>query len=264
MAYSLSSEVTAGMNDYREPDGNTQLFQRKPLKEELFDILHKHIIAGKYAPGEWLRQEEISSQFGVSQTPVREALDLLVSAGLAERIPYHGVRVLQLTTAEIVDSYIVRLLLESAAARGAALNVSRAQLDELSNIVEQTKDLMTLNDMSTLRQLSREFHQAIVAASGNSLMGKMYQMALNTFPDWMLYEAMFRHPELLESRLTKEYQEHRAILAALAAHDPDLAARHSAAHILDLGRDFEAFLEIPGDLLREKERQIAPFLSIGT
>jgi len=58
--------------------------QHKPLKEEIFEVLHKQIIAGKYAPGDWLRQEDIASQMGVSMTPVREALDLLVAAGLAE------------------------------------------------------------------------------------------------------------------------------------------------------------------------------------
>lgn len=56
----------------------------KPLKDEIYDALHRQIIAGKYEPGDWLRQEDIASQMGVSMTPVREALDLLVSKGLAE------------------------------------------------------------------------------------------------------------------------------------------------------------------------------------
>ena len=56
--------------------------RKRSLKEEVFDLLHQRIVAGKYSPGEWLRQEDISSQLGVSQTPVREALDLLVSVGL--------------------------------------------------------------------------------------------------------------------------------------------------------------------------------------
>jgi DNA-binding GntR family transcriptional regulator len=94
--------------DHNEEAG---LFQRKPLKEEIFEILHKRVIAGEYPSGEWLRQEDIASQLGVSQTPVREALDLLVSAGTAERVPYRGVRVLQLTANEIIDSYSLRLLL---------------------------------------------------------------------------------------------------------------------------------------------------------
>jgi len=65
----------------------------KPLKEEIYDALHRQIIAGKYGPGDWLRQEDIATLMCVSMTPVREALDLLVSTGLAERVPYRGVRV---------------------------------------------------------------------------------------------------------------------------------------------------------------------------
>lgn len=239
----------------------SELFQRRPLKEEIFKVLHKRIIAGKYPPGEWLRQEDISSQLRVSQTPVREALDLLVSAGLAEREPYRGVRVLQLTTEEIVDSYALRLLLESAAARAAACNRTQAQVDKLARILEETKPLMTLNDMSNQRQLNREFHNLLVAASGNSLLCKLYEMVSNKFPDWMLYEYMFRHPELLESSLTQEYQEHKAVADAIAAGDAELAAKSTIVHIQNLGQELVTFLGVPEALLKSKEQQLGLLLA---
>jgi DNA-binding GntR family transcriptional regulator len=235
-------------------------FQHKPLKEEIFDVMHKRIIAGKYPPGEWLRQEIISSQLGVSQTPVREALDLLVSAGLAERVPYRGVRVLQLTTEEIVDAYTVRLVLESAAVRAAAINRTEAQKRMLADIVEQTKELVTLADMSTQRQLNREFHRALVAASGNSLLTRLYEMASNQFPDWMLYEYMFRHPELLPSSLAKEYQEHKAIAEAVANGDAMLSVKHAIEHIRNLGNELVSYLKIPQKLLDTTEEQLKPLL----
>src|SRR5512147_1169629 len=135
---------------------------RKPLKEEVFEVLHGRIIAGQYSAGEWLRQEDISSQLGVSMTPVREALDLLVSAGLAERVPYRGVRVLELSQAEIVEAYGMRLLLEGAAAGAAATHISPEQIQALSAIVDALQNQVTLKDMSRARQLSREFHASIV------------------------------------------------------------------------------------------------------
>lgn len=238
----------------------TDFFQRKPLKEEVFEYLHKRIIAGKYAPGEWLRQEEISSRLGVSQTPVREALDLLVSAGLAEREPYRGVRVLQLSQDEIIDSYTLRLLLESAAARIAARNRTQAQVEKLARIVEETKSLMTLSEMSTRRQLNREFHILLVEASRNTLFSKMYALVCNQFPDWMLYEYMFRHPELLESSLIKEYQEHKAIAEAVASGNPELTARHVVLHIQNLGKELVSFLGISEAVLQSKEEQLGPLL----
>jgi DNA-binding GntR family transcriptional regulator len=246
------------MENRYDPNEDAGLFQRKPLKEEIFEILHKRVIAGKYSPGEWLRQEDIASQLGVSQTPVREALDLLVSAGIAERVPYRGVRVLQLTINEIIDSYSLRLLLESTAARAAAHNRTQAQIDNLFFIVEQTKDLMSLNEMSRQRQLNREFHLLIVAAGGNQLMSKMYEMVTNSFPDWMLYEYMFRHPELLESSLTLEYHEHKAIVEAIAGSNADLAAEQTLKHILNLGKELVAFLGIPENILRPKEQELGP------
>ena len=236
--------------------------QRKPLKDEIFEILHKLIIAGKYAPGEWLRKEEIASQLGVSMTPVREALDLLVSAGLAEREPYRGVRVLQLSVEEIVEAYAMRLLLESTAARSAAGLITAEQVSALRRLLEQMEGMATLNEMHSLRLLNREFHLQVVNAAGNSLLSRMYGMVSNAFPDWMLYEAMFRYPELLESSLSAEYEEHRAILEALAAHDPDQAARQALLHILNLGQELHTFLGIPTQALAEKEQACAAIAQI--
>ena len=231
--------------------------QRKPLKEEIFEILHKRIIAGKYAPGDWLRQEEISSQLGVSQTPVREALDLLVSTGLAEREPFRGVRVMQLSKDEISESYGMRLFLECSAAASAAGRITDEEVQRLINIVEQTKKLVTLNDMSTQRHLNHEFHLGIVEASGNSLLTRLYGMVINSFPDWMLYEYLFRHPELLEESLLREYHEHMAIVEALAAHDKARSSQVMLIHIQNLGSELVDNLGIPAELLKAKGIQFS-------
>jgi DNA-binding GntR family transcriptional regulator len=233
---------------------------RKPIKDEVFDVLHGRIIAGQYAPGEWLRQDDISSQLGISMTPVREALDLLVSAGLAERIPYRGVRVLQPSMQEIVDSYLMRLLLESSAIYTAAFNISPEQILQLEKILSQSKLLVKLKDMPRERVLSRELHGAIVSASGNALLHKMYLTVLNTFPDWMLYEYLFRHPELLDSSMSHEYKEHCSIVAALADHQAELAVERTINHITNRGRELEDYLGVPKDLIRTPEARILAIL----
>lgn len=232
------------------------IVRKKSLKEGIFDLLHQRIVAGKYSPGEWLRQEDLSSQIGVSQTPVREALDLLVSVGLAERVPYRGVRVPQWSAQEIVDAYVLRLVLESAAARMAALNISRTRLKDLEQTVQATRGLVRLEDMSTQRQLNKHFHLTIAAASENFLMSKLYEMVSNLFPDWRLYEYMFRHPELLDASLSREYHEHCAILQAIAARDPEQAAAETVTHIRNLRPELIEYLGIPETLLAEKENQI--------
>ena len=236
--------------------------QPRLLKGTIFELLHARIIAGQYPAGEWLRQEDIASQLGVSMTPVREALDLLVSAGLAERIPYRGVRVLQLTPEEIADSYYLRLLLECSAARAAAQAITPPQLAELDALVEQMHSLVALSQVSAQRQLNRQFHLAIAAASAMPLLAKTYETILNTFPDWMLYEYMFRHPELLASSLEHEYTEHRHLVEALSAHNPDQAALYASQHIINRAGELETYLNVPGELLHQRQQQVCTLLGL--
>ena len=244
-------QVTAHNNDGERWNG--YVLRRRSLKDEVFEYLHKRIVAGKYAPGEWLRQEDLANQLGVSQTPVREALDLLVSAGLARRVPYRGVHVIKLTSAEIVDAYIMRLLIEGVAVRVATNSISEDQIAELVDILEQTKNLVTLDDMSTQRQLNKRFHMLVVKATRNPLIHQIYEMVSNSFPDWMLYEYMFRHPELLEASLTREYREHKAILDAIAARDVERAVNKTIQHIRNLRKELNSFLGVPEEDLRKQE-----------
>lgn len=234
-----------------------EILLRRSLRDEVFDILHKRIIAGEVRPGEWLRQEDIASQLGVSMTPVREALDSLVASGLAEREPYRGVRVVELSQEEMLDAYGLRILLEPSAARLASENATQPQVQELKRLLVGTLELVRLEDMSRLRELSRQFHASVVTMSGSPLLTRLYGIAAAKFPDWMLYEAMFRHPEALTESLRHEQDEHRAILEAIAAHDPQASSRAALTHILSLGKDLETYLGIPHDLIRQKEQQFA-------
>jgi DNA-binding GntR family transcriptional regulator len=225
---------------------------KRPIKEDIFEVLVEKIISGQYKPGTWLRQEDIASQLGVSMTPVREALDLLDAAGLAERVPYRGVRVPQPTHEEIAESYVTRLLLEKAVSRAAALNRDQAQVEALKRIVGQSRNLIRLEDMSASRKLSGEFHFTVAEAAGNSTLSRVYKVAANSFPDWMLYQAMFEHPEALEQSVKEEYEEHLAIAKAIEAQDAALAERRAEEHIVDIGRQIVLYLGVPQELLEQK------------
>ncbi len=227
---------------------------RHSLRNNVFDLLYQRIIAGQIRPGEWLRQEEIASQLGVSMTPVREALDLLVAAGLAERVPYRGVRVLQLTQDEMLEAYGLRLLLESIVARLAAGRATSEQVQQARELLDQMGHLVRLEDVPRLRQASRRFHATIVAMSGSPLLSRLYEIVTNRFPDWMLYEAMFRHPDALNESLQRDQNEHQALLEAIARHDPEAAVCAAQRHILSLGNDLHDYLNIPRPHLDEKER----------
>lgn len=237
---------------------SVETLQRRSLRDDVFEILHKRIIAGEIHPGDWLRQEDIATQLGVSMTPVREALDLLVASGLAERELYRGVRVIELSQSEMLEAYGLRLLLEPPAVWQAAENASITQIDELRRLLEGTFNLIRLEDMSHLRELSRQFHMAIISMCTSMLLERIYGMISNKFPDWMLYEAMFHHPDALAESLQREQQEHRAILESISSHDPRSASLAARKHILTLGKDLESYLDIPRELIQEKENQYYP------
>ena len=237
---------------------NSQALQKKTLASEVFEFLHRGIVMGKYAPGEWLRQNDIAAQLDVSSTPVRGALDRLVSVGLAERVPYRGVRVTKLTDEEIVDTHILRLVLEIAVVRLAAHNISQPQLNALYDILEQTRNLRTPEHMSKHRQLNRDFHLTVANAGGSPLMGRFYEMASTKYPDWMLYERAFQQVDIFGSALDQEFKEHRAIVDAIASHDAGLAAQRAMEHMETLGNELVAFIGIPRALLQERVRQVGP------
>ena len=236
---------------------SSEILRKRSLTDEVYEYLSSKIIAGKYSSGDWLRQEDISTQLGVSQTPVREAFDRLVASGLAERVPYRGVRVPVLEPKEIVDAFILRLILETTGARLAATVIQPDEVQTLFILIEKTANLVSLEDMPTLRQLNKEFHTHMMEAARSSLLIKLYELTTNAFPDWMLYEYMFRHPELLQTNLKREYIEHKAIVDALASKDAKETSFQVANHIKNLWHDLHTYLDISGDSMQEIENQIS-------
>jgi DNA-binding GntR family transcriptional regulator len=234
----------------------SEFIQKRPLKEDIFDVLHEKIISGAYKPGDWLRQDDIATQLGVSMTPVREAFDLLVSTGLAERVPYRGVRVRETSTKDVVEAYGLRLVLEVVIAKEAARNLTREQVSSLESKIDEMKKHDSLKDMSQARQLSREFHSDIADATRNDLLIKLYGVVANAFPDWLLYEALFRKPEILTASMADTHEEHVAIVDALKKGNGELAAQKSIEHLMESGRWLVEYLDIPAELLREKEEQV--------
>jgi DNA-binding GntR family transcriptional regulator len=196
-------------------------------------------------------------------TPVREALELLVSSGLAERVPYRGVRVLKPEAPEILNAYGMRLLLECSATYASALHITGEYLELLFKLLETSRPLVRLEDLPRERAISRDLHSTIVAAAGNQLMHRIYLTVLNTFPDWMLYEHLFRHPELLGESMRCEYAEHRLVIEALSAREPELAAKRAMEHVTNRGRELVNFLGIPADQVRATEAAVLPIL-LGT
>lgn len=222
---------------------------RQPMADEIFQLLYQRIISGEYKSGDWLRQGRISEELNVSQIPVREALTRLESEGLLERIPYRGMRVPEYSQEQILDAYAVRLIFDVIAARLAAKNISEAELTRLRNLLEETREMRSHEDIARHRQLNKSLHMAIAESTHSPLLAKLYQMVSNKFPDWLIYERLINLGASIPSILQHEFEEHQALVDAISSHDPDLAERKSIEHLHNIGREMEDMLDMEGQII---------------
>lgn len=230
--------------------------EHKSLAELALEAIRERILSGNFEPGDWLRQEDLARQLGVSHTPVREALDRLVADGLAERVPNRGVRVSPVDDNDIAEVYCLRLLLEPIVVGLTALNMSSEDLNYLGKIVDQAEKLTSLDHMPSRRQMNREFHVNISKKCGSSTLKRLHEIVWNKFPDWMLYEGLYRDPSSLTPRLQREIEEHRALLDAIANGNVKLAKQISISHIKVMKEDLIEVFEISGQVLEEKQEQM--------
>src|SRR5579859_375729 len=131
----------------------------KQLHNVVLDRLRDKIMRGELHAGEWLRQERLARELGVSHTPIREALKQLEVEGLVEHVPYRGVRVVEFSLDDVIDIYAMRSALEGLAASAAATHLDDAELAEIRRFHEDMVALgEPVSDLEKVRDLNREFH----------------------------------------------------------------------------------------------------------
>ena len=218
--------------------------ERRALVDKLASQLHARVLSGELPSGTRLRQEALAEEFGVSRTPVREALRKLQAGGLVELQPHRGAVVRGLSSREIRDAYEVRAALEALAAQLAAERISRGQLQRLNHA--QGEFRAALERTVARRQGGREvgdreirlwgsandeFHQTIHEASGNEVLaGTLAQLAQN-FPRDLSRLVVSESTAMLEANV----REHETILEALVRHDATAAYERMRHHVSRAG-----------------------------
>lgn len=182
-------------------------------------MLRELIISGELAAGEALRQRDLAARFGVSQTPVREALRRLESEGLVVNDPHRGATVTG-TADAVEDNSQIRAVLEPLGARLAARSVTDQQLDRLRSLNDQMLALPEGDER--YGALNREFHFAIYEAAASPVLLSMMRL---------LWQAMPVGPKVTRPH-HESAQQHQELIEALAAHDEDRAAQITMSHIL--------------------------------
>ena len=215
----------------------------KQLRNVVADQLRAAILEGRLKPGEWLRQERLAQELGVSQMPVREALKELAAEGLIEHVPYRGVRVIEFDLDDVADLYDHRAFLEGRAAAVAAVIITDEEIAELKQLQSQMEMNLAPEKLSVYRDLNRRFHHIIFTASHREYLIRTLTQMCAVFPTMLIGNFAATADNPLPERDNPDISEHHALIDALEKHDSTEAERVLTAHIMETGRQLVASLK---------------------
>jgi DNA-binding GntR family transcriptional regulator len=215
-----------------DPSATTVGARHLPLSHAVLDELRAAIIAGAYVQGERLVEEEIAARFNVSRNPIREALRTLSSEGFVEIEPRRGARVASIDAAAAGELFELRAPLEGLVAGLAAQRRTEPQVQRLGAIVDAGRRAVARGRLEELPALNTEFHGALAEAAGNHLL----RSTLGRLSDIIRWIYAAR----ISQRSTKSWDEHAAIVDAVAAGDVERARRCGEEHIAAAAAAYQA------------------------
>jgi DNA-binding GntR family transcriptional regulator len=197
--------------------------------------IRQAIVRGELMGGDKLNPADIAERFGVSQTPAREALQLLASEGLVRNDAFRGARVAEMSADEYEELYLMRIGLEDLAARLGAERISDEGIDEMSDLLNQMASAAQEGDVDRFYMLDRRFHLIHYSASERqSLVDRIVHLRLSSE---RYARAAYVMPRV---SMRETLKTHRELLAAVRARD---AERCAAVLSDDLMRTLETFRE---------------------
>ncbi len=203
----------------------------RQLAQLVTDRVRSSILEGRIRPGEWLRQERLAQELGVSQMPVREALKRLAVEGFVEHLPYRGARVVTLSPEDVEDLYACRAVLEARAARYAALAITEDEILAIRALHVGMEACAIPADLQRYRDLNRQFHEAIVSASHRSYLIRTLLQLWSSFPTMLWSNVPRVAVTSVPDRNDPDNAEHGEIVAALSARNPERAERAVHRHV---------------------------------
>lgn len=196
---------------------------RPQLAEDVARFVRRRIFNGTYPAGEYIRLDQLAAELGISVTPVREALFELRGEGLLDQLPRRGFVVLPFTDRDITDVSNLQAHVGGELAARAALNITDAQLRELSDIHEQLTAAYQADDADRAVRLNHEFHRAINVAADSPKLAQLMSQITRYAP-----ESVF---PTIEGWPDRSVADHQNILSALQARDEDAARAAMSKHL---------------------------------
>lgn len=217
------------------------------LSEEVATRLEEEILHGRRKPGDRLDERQLAEQYGVSRTPVREALQRLAASGLVVSRGKQGLQVAKLAVADLLDAFSVVAELEALAAGQAARRITPAQKEEMIKAHAACEEAVLRGDADAFFSANIAFHQVIAAASHNRvLQDQLRRLTVKTSP----YRRIITFQA---DRMSKSIPEHNEVMDAIFRGDSLGASQALRGHVTLLGEglsDLIHFLSMDADLIQ--------------
>ncbi|QIK77812.1 GntR family transcriptional regulator [Sphingomonas piscis] len=204
------------------PGGPTGL---TPSSQQVSEWIRDRIRRGQFVPDQRLVEVDIIRSTGSSRVRVREALQRLAAEGLVTIEPYRGASVRSISIDELRHIYRARVALEGTAAADFATNASDGQRERLQQVQDALEQCIVDRAPERFGKLNSEWHGLLVEGSGNTIIGELLQR-LSVPIHRLLFESFYD-----ADRLRTANDDHRRILKAIMARDPDAAEREMRAHV---------------------------------
>lgn len=211
-------------------------------------MIREAIVSGRLKPGQRIRERDLVAQLNISRSPLREAIRTLESEGFLTAIPHRGAWVSELSASDLFQMVQVRIMLETYAAR---LFIERNDPKAIAQIESQVAQALIAGpelDSETNFDLALEFHDLLVAASGNDILVQLHR----TFKRHQRRYQHFAFARMGHDRQAME--EHAAILDALRRRDTAAVERHLTAHLVRFYEEIAPLF----DAIRERDQARGP------
>ncbi len=196
------------------------------LYQEVAERVRQRIFSHELAPGDWIDEMKLAEAYGISRTPLREALKVLAAEGLVTMKVRRGAYVTEVSRRDLADVYHLLALLESDAAGAVASGATQAQLDELQALHTQLESAVAPGqvDRNHFFSVNERFHMRLLEIADNRWRTQMVM-------DLRKVMKLNRYGSLLKTgRIDESLAEHRVLMAALLARDADAATRRMREH----------------------------------
>ena len=200
------------------------------LYQEVAERLRQRIFAHELTPGTWIDEQKLAEQYGISRTPLREALKVLASEGLVDLKPRRGCYVTEISRQDLDDIFPLMALLEGRCAADAVARAKPIEIRELKKIHDSLENAARDGRIDAFFEANQAFHKRIQELANN-------RWLLSVIQDLRKVLKLSRmHSLSLEGRLQQSLDEHRAIMAAFEAGDAAKAEQLMHDHLLS-GRE---------------------------